>query len=202
MELVSQKGNILIWQGLKPLLWFFLILTTLNLSTGAVIVLVSSGPNGGILDGDATTVPLGEVRLLHLELFGGIIHLHPETSSSAARPSFNYKVIENQKIVQSFDTLVSNFSTILTGPDPDFFPQTPFSLTGERPDPAGLKNGDKIITSSSTEPGLSRVFSPNFQDPYKTVSLLQFDVISQWLVAVQPDWSGIFPFPPEKPPKF
>lgn len=207
MELTYQNKNKLVWQGLTPLLWFFLILTTLNLSTGAVIVLVASGPNGESLGDDATTIPVGEVRLLHLELFGGIIHLHPTTPGAPAQPSYNYKVIENAELVQSFDSLFPPLSASVkylnnSISNPDFFPQKHNnSLTGEKPGPSGLKKSDKIITSSSTETGFSRVINPNFKETDQTISILEFNVITPWTNALEPLWSGIFPYPPEKPPR-
>jgi hypothetical protein len=208
VELSSQSKNKLIWQGLTPLLWFFLILTTLNLSTGAVIVLVASGPNGESLGDDATTIPLGEVRLLHLELFGGIIHLHPTTPGTTAQPVYNHNVIDNAELVQSFDSLFpalsasANYLNSNPNPIPDFSPQKHNNtLTGEKPGPAGLKKSDKIITSSSTETGFSRVLNPNFKETDQTVIILEFDMISPWTNALEPLGSGIFPYPPEKPPR-
>lgn len=202
--LISQKSNIFTWTvtGLKPLFWLFLILTTLNLSTGAVIVLVASGPDGEPLDNYSTTTPVGEVRLLHLELFGGIIHFHPTAPSSSSLTGLNLNVIENEAVVQSFDTLFENFAvSTAVEPDPDFSHTNKFAATGEKPDPAGLKKGEKVISSSSSEPGLSRVFSPNFHEGEKSVMQVPFEATFQPLALDQPEWPGIFPYPPEKPPR-
>ncbi len=171
-------------------------------------MLVASGPNGESLGDDATSMPLGEVRLLHLELFGGIIHLHPTTPGAPTQPRYNHNVLENAELVQSFDTLFpalsasANYLKSGPNPNPDFSSQKHNnSLTGEKPGPSGLKKSDKIITSSSTETGFSRVLNPNFKETDQTVIILEFDVVTPWTNPKQPLWSGIFPYPPEKPPR-
>lgn len=201
--LISKKSNMLrlAVTGLKPLFWLFLILTTLNLSTGAVIVLVESGPDGESLDNDSNTTLVGEVRLLHLELFGGIIHFHPTIPSTATSTGLNLNVIENEAVVQSFDMLFPYFAATAVEPNPGFSHANQLAASEEKPDPAGLKKGDKVISSSSSEPGLSRVFSPNFQDPEKSVISVQLAAIFHQRAANPPEWTGIFSYPPEKPPR-
>ncbi|MBN9392322.1 MAG: hypothetical protein J0I20_30070 [Chloroflexi bacterium] len=202
MELVSQNKNSLTWQSLRPVLWLFLILATLNLSTGAIIVLVAAGPGGEVLN-DASNIPASNIRLLHLELFGGIVHLHPINSGNSNQPAPPQKAISNPVLLRSFDALISGLNAANHHHTESFifFSQNNTLLAGERHDGYSLKASDKIITSSNSEPGLSRTFSPNLQEPEKNVLSFQFAKISHPLPYKACALADIFLYPPEKPPQ-
>jgi hypothetical protein len=200
MELISLNKNTLNWQSFRPLLWLFLILATLNLSTGAIIVLVAAGPGGEVLD-DASNIPASEIRLLHLELFGGIVHLHNNTLSNSSQPGSLQKAILPPELMKSFDALFPGPLSVSGDSNSNFTFQNQYALIGEKPDPTGLNISNIIITSSDSESGLSRTFSPTFKEPEKTLLLFHFDKVSHPVIYKAAAWPDILLYPPEKPPQ-